>query len=56
MACRPIDCVDGIALEGLETLLRRLIVVEVDGDGAPVLDDNGQPIISLRVNVVTCDE
>ena len=51
---RPLSCIDGVAAEGIETLLRRLIVVVVDQSGDPVLDADGQPTLALRI--VSCEE
>jgi hypothetical protein len=51
---RPLSCIDGVASEGIETLLRRLIVVVVDGSGDPVLGEDGQPQLVLRIT--TCEE
>jgi hypothetical protein len=56
MACtyRSIACLDGAMQQGIETLITRLIVVLVDSEGEPILDDDGQPKLALRV-VNECD-
>lgn len=51
---RSISCLDGAAQQGIETLIMRMIVVLVDGSGDPILDDDGQPKLALRV-VNECD-
>lgn len=50
---RPLECLDGVASEAIETLIRRLIVVVVDSEGEPVLGDDGQPLLALRT--VSCE-